>query len=602
MSKILRNSSVKVDTKESSENITLNSETKDNKTSGNRKIKKGRSIVVRMASLVYISIIVTVILLAAMIVPFVRTTLSTNTRSSMEDVTNTLGQSFDKQIDRSGASVVLTQVALRNALKGMGLEGLSSSYMYIIDSSGKFAWYPDEDRIGENVNIDGINDVIKKMSAREKVEPGFVEYRYNGKKKYATYYVGNTSSFTLVLCCNKAEINAPIYKVYMRAGIAIIVLLVIMGAIGILIPIKIAKPIKDVVFSMNRMAELDLAHRDINVHKVAKYDDEIGMLARSALILKDELAAMAKSLMENGAHLDDASVTLKNSIERVDNTVSGIEQAVTGIADGAGSQADDTQRANENVISIGNDIDKCTDSMKLLSETVENMKDMSNETTKVLKELVKISENSYSEIATLKEETFRTHTSAESIRSAVELIQSIADQTSLLALNASIEAARAGEHGKGFAVVANEIRSLADSSMNSAGEIERIVSELMENSNISVKRMESVSKDVTVQVDKLGSTRKSFKGLTAETDRVIELTESISSQVNEINQAKNNVSSVLESLSAIAEQNAASTQETSASVQEIGSSINEISESAVALQNLAADMSDYIKKFKLYEN
>jgi methyl-accepting chemotaxis protein len=429
-----------------------------------------------------------------------------------------------------------------------------------------------------------------------------LDYTYNGEQKHAVYFVSSTYSFTLVLCCDKSEINAPVNKVYTRTGIALIIILIIMGIIGTVVPRRIARPIKDVVFSMNRMAELDLAHRDISVHKVAKQNDEIGMLASSALVLKDELAAMAKSLMENGNHLDDASIALKNSIEQVDDTVSGIEQAVTGIADGAGSQADDTQRANENVISIGNDIDACTDSMRILSETVEKMKDMSNETSKVLKELVKISENTSEEIATLKDETFRTHTSAEAIRSAVELIQSIADQTSLLSLNASIEAARAGEHRKGFAVVANEIRSLSDSSMNSADEIERIVSELLDNSNISVKRMETVSNDVAIQVDRLGNTRKSFKGLTEETDKVIELTESISAQVDGINSAKNNVSSVLESLSAIAEENAASTQETSASVQEIGSSINEISESAVALQNLSTDMSNYIKKFKLYEN
>ena len=560
-------------------------------------IKKSRSIVTRIASLVYISIFATVILIALLVVPYVSKTLQSNTKSTMSDVVKTLGESFDKQIDRSGKNVVLTKVALRNALKGAGIEGLSTSYMYIIDSDKNYAWHPDENKIGSKVEVPVIEGIVDKMLNKGggSTNGGFVDYKYKGKNKTASYLTSNTGAFTLVLCCDKSEINA-------RSAIAIIIVVVIMGSLAIIIPKRIAAPIKDVVFSMNRMAELDLAHRDINVHKVAKYNDEMGMLARSALVLKEELSTMAKALMDNSSKLDDASVSLKDSIEKVDDTVSSIEQAVTGIADGAGSQASDTQSANESVINIGADIDRCTDTMNNLSESVEKMKNMSGETMAVLKELVKISENTSDEISVLKEETSKTNVSAEAIRSAVELIQSIADQTSLLSLNASIEAARAGEHGKGFAVVADEIRSLSESSMNSADEIERIVSELLENSNVSVERMATVSDDVSIQIDKLGNTRKSFKGLTNETDKVIELTDSISKQINEINNAKNNVSSVLESLSAIAEQNAASTEETSASVQEIGASIDVIGDSANDLQNLAADMSDYIKKFRLYED
>ena len=560
-------------------------------------IKKSRSIVTRIASLVYISIFATVILIALLVVPYVSKTLQSNTKSTMSDVVKTLGESC-------GKNVVLTKVALRNALKGARIEGLSTSYMYIIDSDKNYAWHPDENKIGSKVDVPVIEGIVDKMLNKGggSKNCGFVDYKYKGRNKTASYLTSNTGAFTLVLCCDKSEINAPVRKVYARSAIAIIIVVVIMGSLAIIIPKRIAAPIKDVVFSMNRMAELDLAHRDISVNKVAKYNDEMGMLARSALVLKEELSTMAKALMDNSSKLDDASVSLKDSIEKVDDTVSSIEQAVTGIADGAGSQASDTQSANESVINIGADIDRCTDTMNNLSESVEKMKNMSGETMAVLKELVKISENTSDEISVLKEETSKTNVSAEAIRSAVELIQSIADQTSLLSLNASIEAARAGEHGKGFAVVADEIRSLSESSMSSADEIERIVSELLENSNVSVERMATVSDDVSIQIDKLGNTRKSFKGLTNETDKVIELTDSISKQINEINNAKNNVSSVLESLSAIAEQNAASTEETSASVQEIGASIDVIGDSANDLQNLAADMSDYIKKFRLYED
>ena len=168
-----------------------------------------------------------------------------------------------------------------------------------------------------------------------------------------------------------------------------------------------------------------------------------------------------------------------------------------------------------------------------------------------------------------------------------------------MSLNASIEAARAGEAGRGFAVVASQIQKLAEQSNESAQRIDKIIFNLLEDSQKAVETMESV-REIMVQqnenVTKTGSTFSQVQGgiLTSVTN-----VDSIASRTDQLNSARVNIVDVVQNLTSIAEQNAANTQETSAAVMEVSNVMHEISNHASRLQEIAYSLEENMNAFQL---
>ena len=382
--------------------------------------------------------------------------------------------------------------------------------------------------------------------------------------------------------------------------ISFICQIVIILILSVLSSISIRQMVKVMKYSTNNLIKVKDGDLSIKIdEKMLKRTDEIGDVIRGTDNLIQSLRDILNNIIITSKTLEAFSSNFNESAENISGSMANINAAVGEIANGATSQANETQNASSQIFDIGNAIDVTKNHVELLDSSSKKMREYNDNANYTLNELSEISNKTKESVGIVKSQTDLTNSSALEIRTATELIADIADQTNLLSLNASIEAARAGEAGKGFAVVAEEIRKLADQSQNSAKVIADIVEKLIKNSNTSVSTMNDVETIINEQNNKLDSTKKIFKFVNDEIIGVRNVTVKISEEIANLNNLKNSLLNSIESLAAIAEENAASTEETSASMTELSQAIDKTSGEAEQFVLLSEELVKSISKFKL---
>ena len=332
--------------------------------------------------------------------------------------------------------------------------------------------------------------------------------------------------------------------------------------------------------------------------KLASRKDEIGLISKSINNLHSELTDIISIIQKQGEKLSDSNEKFTKGFSEIVESVDNINVAVEEIATGSTAQAQDTSAASDNVANIGNAIEANGLSVSTLENSITRMDGLAAESEEMLVSLVEMNNKTSDTIGVVTEQTDRTNESAQNISNAVTVIQDIAAQTNLLSLNASREAARAGESGRGFAVVAEQIRKLAEDSAESATEIENIVRELMGNSKDSVEKMQELSRDSSVQADKLNRTKESFYELKKEINEVSSASKEIFDQTVVIEELKKGVNDVIEQLASVAQENAASTEETSASMQSLANNVDLCKEESAILNDLSKNINEQTSRFK----
>jgi len=290
--------------------------------------------------------------------------------------------------------------------------------------------------------------------------------------------------------------------------------------------------------------------------------EEVVSVRNSALQLEDYLEKLIDKLTEESQQVVEAAgkvqaisteaveLTSRKKEATIDvaNSVADLSTSFKGVAENAAAASESATAANQSAFDAKQRLTQATKATQTLAQELNNMQSV----------------------------MARLEANGKNIESVLEVIQSVAEQTNLLALNAAIEAARAGEHGRGFAVVADEVRQLASRTTESTEEIKTIINDLISTSSeatIIVKEQSDKAAECAAQatdadrsiepvvaaVDNITNMNvaiaeltqqqtASVDGIVAVTNDITTQAELVSQQINEINNAGNSLAQVSETL------------------------------------------------------
>ena len=458
---------------------------------------------------------------------------------------------------------------------------------------------------GERVLGTKASDVVIDKVLKNKEEYFASNVDVVGEKYYA-YYIpiynrDDTKEPVGMIFAGKSQgvVNKEIMKFI---GVLLIadVLVVLGGVLCIFfVTRKISMRLKSGVSVLEKISDGDLLH-EIK-EEDAKGKDETSEMILALRNLKAELTSVVGKIVRDSNRVHEAATKLKEGADDAQNHLEQVDRAIGEIAEGATSQAADTQNATNHVLDMGERISETNENVEHLTENANKMEKNGQIAKDTLKELENINTEVQNAIDVIYDQTNTTNDSANRISEAITLITSIAEETNLLALNASIEAARAGEQGRGFAVVASQIQSLAEQSNASAVQISEYIGSLMKDSENAVATMEQVKVTMQKQSEMVERTDEVFVKVMDGIKRSREDVEKIASNTRELDESRNNVIDIVQGLSAVSEEYAASTEETSASASQVSSTVQNIVDNLGDLQKIAVELKESVDKFKIAE-
>lgn len=556
------------------------------------KTKKRGTFAAKIIVMVILAVIVSNVICMVFILESSKKQITDSTKHTMVDVINTTSKIVENEISNADTED-LDYDEYAKSLSDVKLEGMDSSYVYVVKNDGTMLYHPTKEKVGQPVENAVIKGVVQQLQDGKKPGTTVVEYDFNGTTKYSAYTILNNENI-LVLTADESEALAGITTV---TGVAVGIIAIVV-LIAIIISFIMGRRLMRPLVKVSTIIE-DVANGNIEADfsVVKESNDEIGLIIEKMKELTQSLGSIVGKIRNSSDTMSSNSYELNDTSSQTLAANNEISKAVEDVAEGSTGMAASISKINENLLEMSNetkDINASVDEIKNQTTAVQDSSKIMNDKIKSMQDSShKMDEG----ISAISKRIETVNTTVDKVGNIVSVIEEISSETNLLSLNASIEAARAGDAGKGFAVVAQEIRVLSDNTNTELENIKQIISSLVEECRYCVQASGTIVEDNAKQKEEIKAVLDEFGSLDEQIQKTAEKADEIEELVTAMIELNDDITKSSNSLTDVSAANAAATEEMNANIEELNAMMHGVSEMAEHMNNESDGLKEALSFF-----
>lgn len=480
--------------------------------------------------------------------------------------------------------------AYENALADISMEGIDSSYAYLVDTDGTMLYHPTAEKIGQPVENAVVLGVVAELAKGQVPVNETVTYDFKGVTKYAAYAI-TANRQIVVVTADEDEIMKPLNQIVSKIMLLSLGILAAAIVLAYVVSQFICRPIQQITTIIVDTAQLDFRSNP-NGAKLRSRRDETGEMVNAVHVMRRNLRSMIGDIDTASNQITQNVDGLQEITTTVDHMCSDNSATSQQLAAGMEETAATTVTINENIEVIKNGADDINSMATEGARTSEAIMMRANDLRTKTVEASTKTMTMYNNVKTKAQEAIEGSKAVDKINELTGTIMEISSQTGLLALNASIEAARAGEAGRGFAVVATEIGSLADQTSKAIKDIGTIVDAV----NAAVSNMAECLEETTGFLENTVLTE--YKEFEQVSEQYQEDADTFKTSMNDVSDAMaglaNSIDAIAQALSGIN----STVGESSIGVSDIAEKTSDMVEKTGTTHDMVEECYTYVEKLR----